>query len=220
MTICFSATASFCAGLALLGAGYVTTSRSSSSAELPFAAIPVFFGIQQIVEGYLWLNLPAQTATTHTLTVIYLLFSNVLWPIYVPAAIWMLEPLAQRRKLLAIPLAIGVIISLFFLAKILTEPLLATIKGMHINYDLPHPHHDFVFALYATATCLAPLLSSYKSVILFGVAIIVSMFVSYSLFHHWFASVWCFFAAIMSIVILFHFSDLREIRSMRHPVGE
>jgi len=42
--MCFSATASFVAGTSL------------SAIELPFAMIPLLFGIQQLVEGIIWLT--------------------------------------------------------------------------------------------------------------------------------------------------------------------
>ena len=99
--MCFSATASFAAGAALLGVGAVTVSRVRRPAELPFAMIPGLFGVQQLVEGALWLTF-ADTAphANSVLTHAYSFFSHVLWPIYVPIAVLLLEPEAWRRKLL------------------------------------------------------------------------------------------------------------------------
>ena len=48
--MCFSATASFTAGVALLIVGTVTTRRASRRTELPFALIPLLFGVQQLLE--------------------------------------------------------------------------------------------------------------------------------------------------------------------------
>jgi hypothetical protein len=189
----------------LLGIGTTAIRRANTIRELPYAAIPVFFAAQQLIEGGLWLALPAQTSSAHLLTIGYLLFSNVLWPIYVPIAIWMIEPDTVQRKCMRMPIMVGASVSLFFLAAMITHPVSAAIMGSHIDYNLPHPHDKIAFAFYAIATCLAPLLSSHKMVRLFGVILIASMIIAYTIYAMWFASVWCFFAALLSSVVLLHF---------------
>jgi len=77
--MCFSAPASFLAGTALLAVGAVTVSKASARAEVPFAAIPVLFGVQQLIEGALWVALGADAAPAGTvLAQVYSLFSHVL----------------------------------------------------------------------------------------------------------------------------------------------
>lgn len=77
--MCFSATASFTAGGALLLIGAITTTRVTKSVEMPFAMIPVLFGLQQIIEGVLWLTLPDEAPLTNMiLTYAYSVFSHVL----------------------------------------------------------------------------------------------------------------------------------------------
>lgn len=208
--ICFSANASFSVSAVLLTVGAITLHRARNRSEMPFAAIPLIFGCQQLVEGLLWLALAAQAPQTHALTVSYLLFSNVLWPIYVPVAIWMIEPLAAPRRKIALPMAAGVATSVFFLAALVSQPASAAIMGMHIKYVLPHPHHTLAFAFYAAATCIAPLLSSLGTVRLFGIVLIGSMIASYLVYATWFASVWCFFAALVSGIVLLHFRGRRR----------
>ena len=51
--MCFSAPASFTAAAVLLGLGTVTMRRARSRRELPYAAIPLLFGVQQLLEGML-----------------------------------------------------------------------------------------------------------------------------------------------------------------------
>lgn len=217
--ICFSATASFGAGIALLATGAITVRRTSGPREFPLAAIPAIFGMQQLVEGFLWLNLPGQTATTHTLAIVYLLFSHVLWPFSVPLAIWMIEPSNAHRRRIRWAMAAGAAISIFFLIIIILNPVSATIEGTHIQYHLPHPREDVAFAFYAVATCVAPLLSSHKMVRILGVVIIGSMIAAYIIYAMWFASVWCFFAALASSIVFLHFSgrsaQARDISAIR-----
>ena len=54
--MCFSATASFVASGALSALGVATLRATQRKAEIPFATIPLLFGIQQFVEGVLWLS--------------------------------------------------------------------------------------------------------------------------------------------------------------------
>ena len=49
--MCFSAQASFTAGTVLLIVGAATVRRARVRSELPYAWIPVLFGIQQLLEG-------------------------------------------------------------------------------------------------------------------------------------------------------------------------
>ena len=204
--ICFSANASILAGVALFGIGIVTVRRAERLAQLPYAAIPLAFGMQQLVEGYLWKILPAQSPATNTVAAIYLLFSHVLWPILVPLAVLVIEPLEARRKLLLFPTAAGAVAGIFFLVALLTEPVSAVIEGKHIVYHLPHRHDAFILTLYIIGTCLTPLLSSYRTVRFLGIAIIIALIATSIAYVHWFASVWCFFAALISAVVFLHFS--------------
>jgi len=54
--MCYSATASFVAGGGLTVVGLMTLRRTTNRAELPLAAIPLLFGVQQLVEGVIWLS--------------------------------------------------------------------------------------------------------------------------------------------------------------------
>jgi hypothetical protein len=182
----------------------VTVKRAERH-EILYAAIPLLFAVQQLIEGGLWLALPAHISSMQFLTTIYLIFANIIWPTFVPLAILMLEPSKLRRKLLLIPFVAGALTAAFFIAMMVQEPVSAAIIGSHIHYDFPHPHDKIAFAFYATATCLAPLLSSHKAVRLLGATLIFSMVASYVIYAIWFASIWCYFAALISMIVLIYF---------------
>lgn len=156
--ICFSATASFASGAVLLAVGSIAVRRAHKP-DYAYAAIPLLFGIQQIIEGGLWLVLAEHASSQQCLTVGYLGFANILWPIYAPLAIWLMEPKSAHRKRLLLPLIAGVVTAIFFAHAIATHPISADIVRSHIRYRLPHDNEEIMFAFYATATCLAPLLS-------------------------------------------------------------
>lgn len=49
--MCFSATTSFAAGSVLWVVGIATLMKAKRKSELPFAMIPLLFGVRQFIEG-------------------------------------------------------------------------------------------------------------------------------------------------------------------------
>ena len=97
--MCFSATASFSVAALLLGVGTLTLKSARRPRELPFAAIPLLFAIQQLSEGVIWLTFRYDAPPLGAVvTRLYSFFSHVLWPIYVPVAVWLIEPAGRRRR--------------------------------------------------------------------------------------------------------------------------
>ena len=210
--MCFSATASFTAGVALLIVGTVTTRRASRRPELPYALIPVLFGLQQLIEGALWLTFPVKAPLLNTaLTHAFSFFSHVLWPLYVPVAVLLLEPTPWRRKaLVAIALA-GATVSLYLLYFLVRLSIVAEPSGGHIAYISPHFYALAAMGLYLLGTCVSSLFSSHRSVRWFGAAAFISFVGAYAFYAFWFISVWCFFAALLSGLVLLHFPRRRAM---------
>ena len=210
--MCFSATASFTAGAALLAVGAFTTSRIRRPAELPFALIPVLFGSQQLIEGGLWLTFPDKAPYLNAvLTHLYSLFSHVLWPIYVPIAVLLLEVVPWRRKVLAGIALAGAAVGLYLLYFLITEPVEARIVGRHIAYLSPHFYVVPVMVLYVLGTCVSAFVSSCGTIRWFGVATFVALVAAYAFYAFWFISVWCFFAALLSVIVVVHFPGGRSL---------
>lgn len=75
--MCFSATASFSAGVILLGAGVLAVRAARSPRELPLAAIPLLFSIQQLIEGVVWLTFRYEAPLLNAvMTHVYSFFSH------------------------------------------------------------------------------------------------------------------------------------------------
>jgi len=213
--MCFSATASFTAGAALLGVGALTIGRARRAAELPFALIPALFGVQQLIEGALWLTFPDRAPLANSvLTHAYSFFSHVLWPAYVPVAVLLLEPVPWRRKALAGVGLAGAAVGLYLLYFLVAEPIVSEVVGWHIRYQSPHFYVAAVMVLYVLATCVSSFLSSCKTIRWFGAATFVALLAAYAFYAFWFISVWCFLAALLSIIVLAHFR-----RPERHRPG-
>jgi len=210
--MCFSASSSFVGGTFLLAVGAITVKNVARWAELPFAAIPVLFGVQQILEGIIWLTFRFDTPLLNTvMTHGYSLFSHVLWPIYVPFAVLLLEPVPWRRKALYAFLAIGAAAGVYLLINMVRFPITSRAMGGHIEYVSPHFYVIVVMGSYLAATCLSMLLSSHKVVNVFGIASLLLFFAAYKIYAVWFISVWCFFAAALSAIVYLYFR-VRENR--------
>lgn len=205
--MCFSATASFAAGAALSAAGGVTVSRSEGKAELPLALVPLLFGIQQITEGFLWVGINRSLAGLQTWTTyIFSMFSHVFWPMFVPFAILLVEPSQRRRRALRVFVAMGVSVGAYLFFFIMRYPVTSRVEGRSIFYDSPHFFIVGVLVTYFLATCASGLFSSHRIVNVFGVSAFGLAVAAYLVSVKTFVSVWCFFAAILSLLLVVHFS--------------
>lgn len=203
--MCFSATASFVAGISLLAVGVATVKKTQQKAEIPFAMIPLLFGVQQIIEGLLWLSFRFDaTLLNMIMTYSFTLYSHVLWPIFVPFSIGLMEVVPWRKKMLLVFQITGGAVGLYLLYFIIRYPITSEIN-MHVLYIFPHFHKPALLALYVAATCVSAFFSSYRIINIFGMLALLSFMVAYWFYFVALFSVWCFFSAILSAVIYLHF---------------
>ena len=209
--MCFSAAASFTAGAVLIGIGAMAVSRAGNPRELPYAAIPILFGAQQVVEGSLWLTFgEPHSHLNSALTHIYQFFSHVFWPAFVPLAIRSLETVRWRRTVLLGFASAGAAVGLYLFYFLMVDPTTSQVVRGHIVYISPHFYLKPVLALYFLATCASSLFSSHRPVQWFGIATTIAMLAAAGLYRAWFISVWCFFAAAISLVVLIYFIGRRD----------
>ncbi len=211
--MCFSATASFSAGAILLGLGVLTLKSARLRRELPFAAIPLLFAIQQLSEGVIWLTFRYGAPQLNAaMTYVYSFFSHVLWPVYVPVTVLLMEPRGWRRRALLAFVAAGVAVGAYLLYILVAYPIDSRPTGPHIEYVSPHFFAVAAMTLYLMSTTFSPILSTHRMVKVFGVLALLSFAAAYFFYAIWFISVWCFFAALLSAVIYLHFVLCRAQR--------
>jgi hypothetical protein len=210
--MCFSASASFGAGVVLTVIGVAAIKKTHHGTQWLFATIPLFFGVQQLSEGVLWLALPhpeylnIQKIFTH----IFVFFAQVLWPIWVPMAILLLERKGTRKNIQKVLVAAGVIVGVSLAYCLMTYTVEAKIVGNHIAYfqDYPPSLKIVGILLYLMATLLPPFFSRIKHMWIFGTTILLSYIITALFYDHYILSVWCFFSSIISIYI---YVIIREI---------
>jgi len=202
--MCFSAPASFVAGAVLSSAGVITLKKVKNKKQIPLALVPLLFGIQQIIEGFVWLSFGWGIPKINLVaTYGFTFFSHVLWPIFIPIAVFLVETDARRKKIIMFCGALGLIAGFYALLLMILFPVTSQINCNSVQYvfsslGLPFFIHG---ALYLIATCLVCLISSHRLIKLLGVATTIFLIISYYFYTVTFASVWCFFSAILSLII-------------------
>lgn len=204
--MCFSAAASLAAGGTLSVVGGLTLAKVKNKSELPFASIPLLFGIQQAIEGAVWLSFGSPVLNTIA-TYAYSMFSHVLWPVFVPFAVLMIEKDPVRKKILRLFSFVGLAVGLYLLYFLLVDPITAHIVNNSIAYQSPHLYAYLMMSLYLIATCGSCLVSSHKVIRIFGSVLFISFAIAAWFFIETFLSVWCFFSAILSIIVYWYFQN-------------
>ena len=222
--MCFSPTASFTSAVVLAAIGAACVARVKAPRELPLAATPLLFALQQAIEGGLWLTLPEspQSCAASGLTLGFLILAHAFWPAFASVAAFAIEPEPARRRLIAPWLLVGAGVSATLVWTLITEPQSATIIGDHIVYGSgplkpdggdwgPGEGGALLMPLaYVAAVCLPLMLSSWRAVAVMGVIVTAGCAVAYVAYYQAFQSVWCYFAAAASAAILWHFETAQR----------
>ena len=159
------------------------------------------FGIQQAFEGVQWIYLN-NGSTSLFAGYSFLFFALVVWPIYVPTIVLILDK--KERKLLKYFLFLGIIVGIYFLIILLTQTVSIQEVSACVNYNFNVPLRALAGGGYALSI-FAPLLISSKKVFRwFGILVGISAIISWIFFSVAFASVWCFFAAAISFIVFLY----------------
>jgi len=211
--MCFSATASFTAGSLLLLGGLYATRRSMQFAPkfVPLAAYPLGFGLQQVMEGGVWVNLQSGSLeTAHVFALGFLFFSHCFWLFWVPFSIYWLEEHQFRKQIL---LGLTILGSLFgaslYLPLLLNDWVQVAIASRHITYDVQLVYSGLIpwtmgRSIYASFILIPFLVAPKSAIHWLGILIFASMVTTALIYEAIaFISVWCFFAALISSYIIY-----------------
>lgn len=210
--MCFSAEASFAVGAALVPAGAycIGAAALKKPSYLGLAVVPLMFGIQQISEGFVWHALHHRDIeATRSSSLVFLFFALAFWPWWFSVVTAIMEPQPLRKWIFAV---LGLLTTVWFWLlyyPLVTAQVSFETKELHhsIQYlydDLPV--YDYVSRtplrlLYFLSVALPPLIGSENWGRLPGLVLGASAVVAVILFDYAFVSVWCFFAAALSIYL-------------------
>ncbi|HLJ31387.1 MAG TPA: DUF6629 family protein [Candidatus Babeliales bacterium] len=215
--MCFSAKASFitAAGLSLIS--LLSYKKASPKPRMiPLAISPLFFALQQACEGIVWLTIAPEN-TNNFLYALgmygFLFFATCWWPIWIPTAFLCAEKSINRKKWLSMPLYVGCISALLLLCSWVLKTQGAHVINHHLDYPVTNYPFDItdpfianiIIALIAGSYCIATITPFFISTIsyawILGIVVSIGLLISYIFYYIAFPSVWCFFAAISSVLL-------------------
>lgn len=211
--MCFSAVASFTSAALLVPLGIYASNLAwrKDSRYLSLTIVPIFFGIQQGIEGMEWLSLKSsQPDMIRFFALGFLFFAYGFWLVCPSLAMWIIERRPKvKRRLLTIGL-IGLLFgaSLYLPLWIYPDWLTIVIFHASIAYQTQLIYdrflsRDMVHLIYLVIV-LSPLyLSNLDRVRFFAGLIALSMIASSYFFNYAFVSIWCFWAALLSLYIVY-----------------
>lgn len=212
--MCFSAEASFAGAIVISAIGVATVTKVHKPSQLVFASIPLFFGLQQITEGVLWITLPNPDylSIQKFSTYLFLIMADVLWPIMIPLSVLFMEENQKKKKILRLFLIMGACLSTYYATCLVLFKVNPEIMGFHIQYHANFPKSLVLitFAIYLAVTITPLFVSSIKKTHLLGMLMFLSCAVTAIFFTQYLTSVWCFFAAIISGVIFWILRDSKR----------
>ena len=175
------------------------------------ALIPILFAVQQAIEGLQWLA-PHPSLESQILGYAYLCFAFLLWPIYIPVAVHAMETNRKQKISLHWLIKLGGLVSLGLLFTLIAyTPEISVIDG-HFSYGVPVSMLGYTLGTiaYSIAVVGSLLASSRRALQLFGVLVLASEITAATIYPSGFVSVWCFFAAASSLLILLCFYAWRK----------
>ncbi|HSY98555.1 MAG TPA: DUF6629 family protein [Terriglobales bacterium] len=205
--MCFSATANF-VGSGVLGTiGVVTLTKVKHRRELLFAALPALFAVHQFMEGFVWLGLDGILSPTiaHNMGAAFMLYAQGLLPFILPLSVLLFEPNVKSRRRMLPFLAIGTATALYILWGLTAYSFQVYIKGNSLVYINPATNNMTVAVLYVIATCGSLFFSKVKDMVIFGAANLAILLVVMAFKRYAFTSLWCAYAAVASVIILWYF---------------
>lgn len=212
--MCFSAEASFGMSAILCAGGVVSLRKVSLAGQIPFASIPLVFSIQQFFEGFVWISLThaSWSFLQMPFTILFLIWAQVIWPAWVPFSFYLLEKDPFRKKVLALMLLLGLMVAFFLAYCLYSLHFHSSINNHHIKYDLDFAQilgsYNSIF--YFIPTVIPPFISGNRKMMVIGLFNLGSFMISKFFFRDHLVSVWCFFAAGISIMIVWMMNDYRK----------
>lgn len=203
-------TADLVVGTALVPVAVATLREVKHWRELPFALLPTVFAVHQFLEAAVWPNRHVPAGMANFALHAYVFIALPLLPLLVPLAILMLEPRGARLRVA--PFAVlGAVVSAYLAVVVLAKPVGVTRCPHVLEYQTASRDNYLWAVLYIVAVIGPALLSGYRSIVVFGVANLVGLVLVAVLYLQAFASLWCIYAAVLSVLALVHMRRRRRL---------
>ncbi|MFZ5673240.1 MAG: DUF6629 family protein [Pseudomonadota bacterium] len=209
--MCLSAEVSFGAAAFLVPAG-IAAAVSSAQGErryLMIATLPALFGVQQLVEGMIWTAGHAgDAARVDQYALIYMFFTWIVWPIWVPVSAYFIEKGGRRHTILPFIVAGAMLGGLQFIPYFVHADWLTTmflpwaVRYQDINLVDGLVSRWVTYAIYVSIVIVPFLLVRERAIKVFGLLVAAVVVVTYFFFSYAYISVFCFGGAVISVYLL------------------
>ena len=212
--MCFSETVSFAAaGLLLVGGTFATHRAWTTNRKyIPVALMPIFAGLQQFSEGFVWSGMGAGDPATVLVSALgFIFFTWFMWPFWIPLSVYVLEPPESRRKHLFLAfslIGLGFGLTLYvphlinpdWVSVTINRDALAYEGTMLLDFIMPRLATNI---LYLALIILPPLLSRYRHVKYFGLSLIAVVVVDYLFLRYAYISFFCLLAGLGTLHLIY-----------------
>ena len=204
--MCFSVESSFIGAGVLTVAGIATVRATKNPKLYGLACVPLVFASHQFLEGFVWWSIAEPASLMNRVAVnAFVLLGFGVWPVYTPAALAWAEPERGRRRIFW---AIAVI-ELYMLGYVAAQVphIPVAVREHSLSYTAGwQAVHYMLFGV----SIMTPFFSSIPRMWRLGVGLVGSFLTAF-----WFrqvaaASVWCFFAAWLSLGVYLYLRWLRS----------
>lgn len=200
--MCFSVEADVAIGIAVGAVGVDALRHVTRPAQVPLGALPLVFAAHQLNEAFVWWGLEGTLGAGigSAAAWIYLAVAFA-FPVVVPIAAARVEPDKVRRTVMWAFACVGGLVSTVLLVALVRNGPNARLEDLHIAYSVDIDHGGQLAVLYVLSTCGAFLASSDRRIALVGALNLVAVVVLAWLLMSGAISLWCAWAAVVSVLI-------------------
>jgi hypothetical protein len=205
-------TADLVAGAALVPVAVLSLRLVREPRQIPFAALPAVFATHQLIESLVWGGHDGRVGSdlAHAAAVAYVLIALPLLPALVPVAVLLVAPAERRRPMLPF-VVLGMVVA-GYLAYSVLDGMVGVVPHEHaLEYDIGVTNGLVWAWLYVIAVIGPPLLSGTRYVVAFGVVNLIGLIVVAFAYVEAFASLWCVYAALSSVLVLAQLHQRRPV---------
>jgi hypothetical protein len=202
-------------------AGIATLREVKDRRELLLAAIPCLFALHEFIDGFVWLGLDGTLSAqvAHNAGAAFVLYAQGILPFLLPLAVFLIEPtMRQRRRMMGFVI-LGGLLSLYLAWGLIAYPLTISDQSHSVVYVNVITNTTLVAVLYVIATCGSLFFSGFRPLVMLGWFNLTGLLVVMVVKRYAFTSVWCAYAAVVSVVIYFFFRRSRAHRLALHAVA-
>ncbi|MFY9915183.1 MAG: DUF6629 family protein [Nocardioidaceae bacterium] len=211
--MCFSEQADLVAGVALLPIAVVSLREARHVRELPFASLPLLFALHQLTEAVIWAGLDGDVVSEplrQTAVLLYVGYAMVVLPTLFPLSVLLLEPRGDRLRVAPF-VVLGLALSAVFAVEVFSAPVTVVVHPHALEYATGLRHGDILAVAYVVAVIGPAVLSGYRSVVAFGLVNLAGLLVVAYVYQEAFASLWCVYAALTSVLVAAHMVRRRKL---------